>query len=182
VIRSRSSIFSSLDTTLGDLLDNLIETSASLNALLNEENRASVGRSLENVATLTGSFAEQSQRLEAIIAHLEETLDNSSQASAGLPQLVHEFTLSAEAITNMADEIRAVGEDLQAASSRIEEAVDAGSDGLAEFGQYTLPEIGEMVKELRRASENLRQMSESLAQDPSVLIYGAEPPPPGPGE
>ena len=182
VIRSRSSIFSSLDTTLEDLLANLIETSASLNALLNEKNRDSVGQSLENVAILTGSFAEQSQRLEAIIAHLEQTLDNSRRASDGLPQLVQEFTHSASAITAMADEIRSVGEDLKSASTRIEAAVAAGSDGLAQFGQHTLPEIGQMVNELRRASENLRRMSESLAQDPSVLIYGAEPPQPGPGE
>jgi hypothetical protein len=39
-----------------------------------------------------------------------------------------------------------------------------------------------MVHELRLASENLRRMSEALAEDPSVLLYGKPEPKPGPGE
>lgn len=182
VIRGRTSVFSTLDSTLETLLTNLIETSASLNGLLNEENRTNVGRSLENFATLTGSFAEQASHLETIIAHLEGTLANTRTASVDLPQLVSEFTQSAEAITRMADEIRGVGENLSTASARIEETVDASGEGLVDFTRTTLPEIAAMVYELRQAAENLRRMSEALAQNPSVLIYGAAEPEPGPGE
>lgn len=182
VIKGRPSIFSSLDTTLEDLLANLIETSASLNALLNEENRANVSRSLENVATITGSVAEQSSHLEAIIAHLEEALANTRTASMDFPKLVNEFAQSAEAITRMADEIRMVGENLSAASARIEETVNASGEGVVDFTHTTLPEITEMVYELRLASENLRRLSEDLSQNPSLLLYGPAEPKPGPGE
>ncbi len=182
VIRSRPSIFSSLDTTLEDLLGNLIETSASLNALLNEENRGNISRAIENVATLSGSLAEQSRHLEAIMGHLEQTLGNTQSASAELPQLLAEFTQSAQAITAMADEIRSVGANLSAASASIQMTVDDSAGGVVDFSRTTLPEIAQMVNELRLASENLRRMSEELAQDPSVLIYGAEQPKPGPGE
>ncbi len=182
VIKGRPSIFSSLDTTLSDLLTNLIQTSASINAVLGEENRVNVSRSIENVAIFTDRFAQQSARLEEIIAHLGVTLENTRTASADLPQMIRQFSHSAEAITRMAEQIRSMGENLAAASAGIEHTVNASSDDLVDFTRTTLPEISEMVYELRLAAENLRRMSEALAQNPSLLIYGAPAPKPGPGE
>ncbi len=182
IIQSRPSIFASLDTSLEGLLASLTETSTSLNALLSESNRTNIARSLESVATLSDNFARQSTHLETLIAHLEATLSNTSNASADFPQLVSEFTRSAEAITRMADEIRGIGENLSAASASIEKTVNESSDGVVDFARTTLPEITQMVFELRVASENLRRMSEALEQNPSVLIYGTPEPEPGPGE
>lgn len=182
VIKGRPSIFASLDTTLSDLLTNLTQTSAGINALLGEENRANVSRSIENVAIFTDRFAQQSGKLEEIIAHLDATLQNTRAASADMPQVMQQFSQSAQAITRMADQIRSLGEDLAAASAGIEHTVDASSDDLVDFTRTTLPEISEMVYELRLAAENLRRMSDALAQNPSLLIYGAPEPKPGPGE
>lgn len=182
VIRGRASIFSRLDATLEDLLDNLIETSAGINAMLNDENRSNVAHTIENVAGLTENLAKQSNHLETLIADLQVTLANTRTASDNFPRLVEQFTQSAEAVTRMADEIRGVGENLSAASAGIEKTVDESGAGLVDFTRTTLPEITQMVNELRLASENLRRMSEDLAEDPSVLMYGAPEPKPGPGE
>ncbi len=182
IIQSRPSIFASLDTSLEGLLASLTESSTSLNALLSENNRTNITRSLESIATLSDNFAKQSSHLETLIAHLEVTLANTSTASADFPKLVSEFTQSATAITRMADEIRGIGENLAAASASIEKTVDASSDGVVDFARTTLPEISQMVYELRLASENLRRMSEALERDPSLLMYGAPEPEPGPGE
>ncbi|MDH3788941.1 MAG: MlaD family protein [Xanthomonadales bacterium] len=165
VIPSRSSIFSHLDLTLSDLLYNLIETSASLNDLLNEENRANVSRSIENIANLTEKFADQSRQLDGIIEDLAATLENTRAASVGLPELILQFSRSAESISEMADQIGAVSENFA-----------------TDINTTTLPEIGAMVHELRLAAENLRRMSEALVENPSVLIYGSPEPRPGPGE
>ena len=65
----------------------------------------------------------------------------------------------------MADQVGAVGDNLS-----------------ADINTATLSEINAMVHELRLASENLRRMSETLVEDPSVLIYGTPERRPGPGE
>ena len=171
-----------VDETLETLLENLIETSGRINALLSDENRTNISRSMENVAALSANLARQSGHLETIIGQLEATMENTRKASADLPQLVTDFKQSAQAITRMADEIGGVGKNLSAASARIDTAVASSSDGLVDFTRTTLPEINQMVNDLRVASENLRRMSEALAQNPSVLIYGAPEPKPGPGE
>lgn len=182
VITSRPSLFARLDATMSDLLGNLIQTSANINALLNEENRANVSRSIENITILTDNLADQSDQLETVVAHLSVTLENSRTASMEFPKLMHQFSKSAEAITDMADQIRGAAENLAAASAGIEQTVDSSGGDLAYFTSATLPDIAAMVTELRVASENLRRASESLAQDPSVLIYGHPAPERGPGE
>jgi len=171
VITARPSIFSSLDLTLSDLLNNLIQTSAGINALLNEQNRANVSRSLENIAELTEKFSEQSRQLDGILENLSVTPENTRAASVCFPALLEQFSQSAQALTRMADQLGAIGENLEPAST-----------GVSEFTASTLPEISAMVSELRLVSENLRRMSEALARDPSLLIYGSPEPRPGPGE
>jgi phospholipid/cholesterol/gamma-HCH transport system substrate-binding protein len=182
VIQARSSLFSSLDLTLSDLLNNLIETSAGINDLLNEQNRANFSRSIENIAEVTEKFSEQSQQLEAIIENLSVTLENTRAASVGFPGLIQDLSESAQAITRMADQINTVGENLASASAGIDQAANQTGSDLADFTGSTLPEIQAMVSELRLASENLRRMSDALAQDPSLLLYGMPEREPGPGE
>jgi len=165
VITARSSIFSNLDLTLSELLNNLIQTSASLNALLNDENRANVSRAIANITGLTDKFVDQSRQLDTIIENLATTLENTRTASVGFPELILQFSHSAEAITRMADQIGGMSENLA-----------------ADLSTTTLPEVAAMVSELRLASENLRRMSEALAEDPSILLYGRPELKPGPGE
>ena len=182
VIKGRPSIFSRLDSTLEELMTNLIETSKYLNALLGEDNRGNVSRTIESMATLGENLAQQSGHLEQMVKDLQSILEHTRAASEDFPQVVEQVSRSAEAITRMADEIRGVGEHLTAASANIEETVDAGSSAVDNFSRTTLPEVTTMVSELRAASENLRRMSETLADNPSVLIYGSPEPRRGPGE
>ncbi len=182
VIQTRPSLFVRLDTNLSDLLANLVLASANINALLSEENRANVSRVVEDVAILTDNLADQSGRLDTIVTHLGVTLENASAASEEFPELVHQLSQSAAAIVRMLDDIGILGADLASATASIQQTVRAGGDDLVHFTSTTLPELAETVFELRLAAENLRRMSESLAQDPSVLIYGKNEPEPGPGE
>lgn len=182
VIQARPSLFARLDATTSDLLANLIQTSSSINALLDENNRANVARSLENVASLTDNLAEQSEALSTMIARLNDTLDNVSTASVDLPEMTRQFTASAESLARMADEVRRAGEGVSEATSGLGDTVEQAGGDLTRFSSATLPELSATVDELRLASENLRRLSEALARDPSILIYGNRSQQAGPGE
>jgi len=182
VIAARPSIFANLDTALSDLLTNLTSTAGGISDLLNEDNRANVATTMANLATLSDRFAAQSDKLDTLIDDLGTTLENTRSASEDFPELVRRFSQSAESITRMADQIRTVGERLADASGSVEQAVDASGSDLSRFTGTTLPEIAEMVSDLRLASENLRRVTEQLVQDPSLLLFGKPDPEPGPGE
>lgn len=182
VITTRPSLFARLDATISHLLENLTTTSANINALLNDENRASVSRSIENVATITDSLADQSGELENITSNLVVTLENVRAASASLPQLMERFSESADAIAGMAEQIQSIGDSVAAVSDDIQHVVTVSGADLEQFTGATLPDVAATAFELRLASENLRRMSEALAQDPSILLYGRPEPGAGPGE
>ncbi|MDZ7644398.1 MAG: MlaD family protein [Woeseiaceae bacterium] len=182
IIPTEPSLFARLDATMSDLMANLMQTSASINATLDAGNRDRIATTLENVAVLSENLARQSGQFDAMMARLRETLDNTSAATAEFPRLARDFSDSAAAITAMADELRTVGETVGAAGEELRRTIATTGDGLSRFTGDTLPEVAGLVEQLRLASENLRQMSESLANDPSVLLYGSAEPPPGPGE
>lgn len=182
VIQTSPSLLARLDSTTTDLLANLIQTSTRINALLDDDNRTNLARTLENIATLSENIAQQSGQLDDVVSRLGEILDNTRDASAGLPQLLAEFSQSTKAVTRMADQYRNIGENVASASEVVRDTVRSTGDDIDRFSAAALPEFTRMAEELRRASENLRRMSETLARDPSMLFYGAEPPDPGPGE
>jgi phospholipid/cholesterol/gamma-HCH transport system substrate-binding protein len=134
------------------------------------------------VAELTETLAEQSAGLETIVTRLGQTIDNANAATASFPQLMDDFSQGAGAVTRMAEEIRMLAESVAATNTGIRQAIEASSEGLTDITGSTLPELDALVSELRQASENFRRMSESLADDPSVLFYGRAEPEPGPGE
>lgn len=171
VIATRPSLFLRLDAGLFDLLESLTQTSASLNALLNDENRDRLSESFAHASTITANVAEQSGQIGRIVENLNATMTNLRVASDRFPELVEHFEQSAQAVTGAAERARQIGDSLG----------DSSAD-LTQFTATTLPDIAAIVAELRISAENLRRVTDSLANDPSVLIYGAAPPERGPGE
>lgn len=182
VIANQPSLSARLDAGGSALLENLTQTSASINALLNEENRGELSRTVRNLAILTDRLARHSDQLDTTFDHVDATLQNVHIASKHLPALVQELSTSAQRIAQMSDQVRLVGESAAAAIDGIGHAVAVSDDGLTYFTGTTLPDIAAMVAELRAASENLRRASDQLARNPSVLIYGHPTVKRGPGE
>lgn len=164
VIGSGPSLMTRLDTAVTALLTNLNRTSENLNALLDENNRRAVKSTLADLAVLSRTLAARSPAIDAGLADAAHTLRNTARASDELPQL-------AKRIERMADELARAG---ASASSTL--------DGAQQFTASTLPEVHQLVLELRELTASLRRVSEQLEQDPSVLLRGKPPAKPGPGE
>jgi phospholipid/cholesterol/gamma-HCH transport system substrate-binding protein len=175
VIRSQPSIWGRLDRSLGELVDNLIDASHQLKTLLNPDNQRVLVDTLHNLEKLSSALAGRADTITASLDDLAKAMRNARQASAGLPDLVQRLQHSAQALEHMADEISATG-------TAVRDTVAARDRDLQRFTGSTLPEAAAMVGELRQAAENFRRLSDTLQRDPSTLLYGAKPPPPGPGE
>ncbi len=182
VIASQPSLTSRLNTAAPALLSNLTETTDSINALLNEENRGDLARTLRNIATLTDQLAQQSDQLDTAFEQVGAILQNARIASDKLPAMFEDLSASAKGLTQMSDQVRMVGDSAAAVIGGFEHVIATSEEGLTYFTSTTLPDISAMIAELRAASENLRRASEKLERNPSVLIYGETTVQPGPGE
>lgn len=171
VIRSGPSLMTRLDSAVTVLLTNLNRTSENLNAVLDEENRRIVKNTLADLAVLSRTLAARSGTIDSSLVDAAHTLKNAARMSDELPKIVQRVQRSADAFDRMSDEITRVG-------ARAGNVLDSAQ----QFSTSTLPEVHQLVLELRDLTVSLRRVSDQLEQDPGVLLRGKPQAKPGPGE
>jgi len=175
VIQSSPSFFTRLDMSGTELIANLNAIANRLARLLDARSSESIRHLLANLDTVTGALAARSDELNSSVASTARLLKNTADASEDLQPMITQVTATAASFQAMADKVGAASDSLQ------QYVGDRGS-GVHQFSQQTLPELGALVSELRVLAEGLRVVSEKLADDPRVLLYGNQLEAPGPGE
>ena len=157
VIKSGPSLMSRLDTAITSLLTNLNRSSENFNALMDEDNRRAVKHALAD--------------LESSLGNAARTMENTARLSDGLPQLAQRMQRSADAFDHMASDL-----------ARAAASASSTLDGAQQFSNETLPEVHQLVMELRDLTNSLRRFSGELEKNPSALLYGKPAAKRGPGE
>jgi phospholipid/cholesterol/gamma-HCH transport system substrate-binding protein len=174
-IKSRPSAWGHLDLAVEELVSNLNDVTKRFKVLLSEENQLHLSRTLAQLDTVSATLAGRAGAMGRSLDELVATLEKTREAGAGLPGLVAQLGQAAEALERMAEQVGASGE-------TVGRVVEARDRDLSRFTGETLPEAAVMIGEMRRAASSLRRFSEQLERDPGVLLRGAPPRPPGPGE
>jgi phospholipid/cholesterol/gamma-HCH transport system substrate-binding protein len=171
VIKAGSSLFTRLDSALTTLLANLNRTSQNFNALMDEDNRRAVKNSLKDIEVLSRTLAARSTVIDSSLTNAARTMENTARLTDELPMLAQRVQRSADAFDHMSNELAHAG---ASASSTL--------DNTRQFTSETLPEVHQLVIELRDLTGSLRHLSGELEQNPSVLLYGKPAAQRGPGE
>ena len=160
VIRTGPSLLARLDTAVTSLLTSINRASDNINAVLDEDNRRTFKHSLASIEAVTRTLAARTDAIDAAVTSAARTLEHSAEASAELTRLLERVGKSADAVEKLANE-----------STRAAAGVPD-----------TLAETQALVADLRELSASLRRVSEQLERNPSALVFGRQPPKPGPGE
>jgi phospholipid/cholesterol/gamma-HCH transport system substrate-binding protein len=175
VIPSGPSLMVRLDAAATALIDNLTRTSESLNALLDEGNRAAFKETMASLALVSRTLAERSKSIDAGVANAARTMENTARLSGEVSGLVERMQRSAEAFERMSNEgARAAG---SAAT-----AVQGARTDLHQATRETIPEARQLIVELRDLTTSLRRFSDQLERDPAMLVRGKPAAKAGPGE
>lgn len=133
---------------------------------------------------------------EENVRNIHETLESARLASARLPATLHDIQQMAGDVRSAAREIQTVaaelhgiadnaGPQLQASLSNVAHAtvrLDSTADrldrfvadnepGISRFTKQSLPELEQLLRESRAAARDFRDLSRSLKQNPSQLLY-----------
>ena len=160
-------------------LDELQVTVARANDLLNDRNRANVGRALDNVNSM---LAEDRPKIS-------RTLDNVETASARLRPVLDDLKKTmAEAndtlghIDSVVLENRA---DLRASVAELRQTLATASavvDQLDRTLTYNSDNIDQTLENVRVTTQQLRELTEGLKRRPYTLIRAYKPPERQPGQ
>lgn len=168
VIKTGPSLMTRLDSSVSSLLANLNQSSARINSLLDEQNLKSIKHTLTDIETLTHTLAARQKTIDTGITDAGHTLHNAALASDELPIRIEH---SAAAFERMADEL-----------SKTSASARTALNGAQQINDVTLPEINELVSELRDLTTSLRRMSGELEDNPGILVHGKTGEKRGPGE
>ncbi|HEU0234695.1 MAG TPA: MlaD family protein [Gallionella sp.] len=172
VINTGPSLMLRLDTGVTALIGNLNRSSESVNALLDEENRAILRRTLANLERLSGTLAAHAGKIDAGLNHASRAMENTERltalANAELPQLLQRIQRSTDAFDRMANETA--------------RASSSAANTVESVRTEALPEARQAITELRELTASLRRFSEALERNPGMLLQGRPAVPPGPGE
>ncbi len=175
VIGSSPSFFARLDTSGTELIAGLNVMVNSLVKLMDADGRRSLKEIITNIHTITTTVANRKQEIDHSLVNASRILENGAVATERLEPLLAQLDETAQSFQAMADR---VGE----ASGSLNRYVEGSGSGVQQFSQQTLPEVGVLISELRALADSLKGISEKLEDDPRALLYGSALEAPGPGE
>ncbi|HEX4326594.1 MAG TPA: MlaD family protein [Burkholderiales bacterium] len=175
VIQTKPSLAARLENVATQVLSNLDRTSNNLNALLSDENRAALQRTLADISTITHTIAARKDNIDSTLANADKLFEQGNRAMAEVGPAIQRIDRSAEAIRKMA-------ENASAASVEAGNTVHAVGGDVKRLTSETLPEFERLMREMDDLASSLRRLSDNFERNPNSLLFGRAPPKKGPGE
>ena len=175
VIRTKASLSARLENVLTRVLAKLDSTSSNIDAMLSNENRLAVTSALADIAVLSRTLAARKDTLDAALVNASRTFDNGARVTAQLGPVLERIGRSADAVGKLGDEGAL-------ASVSASKTVAAMGAEVQRSSTETLPQLQQLMGEMGVLSGALRRWVQETERNPSPLLFGRTPVPPGPGE
>lgn len=175
VIPASPSLFNQLDKVLKEVSENVGKVSKKVGEIFDSENAAYIKKSLANIKTFTDIIAQEGPQIRRSLKSADVLLKNVSTVSNQLPELMTELRIGLTKFKNMASAMTAAG-------NSVSSTMKTGKTAIDKISQQTVPSADTLLRRLDAIAANLEKVSTQMRQNPSVIIRGSTPPPPGPGE
>jgi phospholipid/cholesterol/gamma-HCH transport system substrate-binding protein len=168
VIPSAPSDFDVLLSNLPALTTHLVELAERFNRVFSDENVRSFTATLDNVRLASERLPGTLRDVQALVADARRLTLEAQAAAADLRGIeAHAGPDIEAALTN----VRQLTENLQRTSDRLDQFVADNASDVTRFTRQSLPEFEQLLRESRQAARDFRDLSRSLKQNPSQLIY-----------
>jgi phospholipid/cholesterol/gamma-HCH transport system substrate-binding protein len=185
-IADLSEVLADLRPKIEKLADNLNKrveelqvTVARVNDLVNDQNRGNVAASISNVR---GMLEENRPKLKATMTNIEAT-------SAKMPALVDDFKKTIKQTDETLAKVDAmIGEnrpDIRASIIELRKTLARTSEVVEQMDRtlgYNAENIDEILENMRRTTENLKQFTDTIKARPYTLIRATQAPERKPGD
>lgn len=175
VIPAKPSLLNQLDSVLKEVSENINEVSLQINQIFNQETADALRKTMYNLQTFTDVIAANSANISQSLQSADIFLQNMAEISHELPSVFREIKTGTHKFNLMANSVTDAGK-------KVASAMEAGKFALDKISQQTIPPAVIMLQRLDAIMTNIELVSRQMRQNPAVVIRGATPPTPGPGE
>jgi phospholipid/cholesterol/gamma-HCH transport system substrate-binding protein len=175
VLPVRPGAITSLLNTAPELLERVSTLTERLTELLSDRNQESIAGILDNLQEVSRSLAERGPEIAATLAEARTAIRQAGEAADRIGQL-------ASATTTLVDregrplitDLRATLRSAQGSMRQLEGAIGDARPGIQAFSNQTLPEVGQLMRDLRATSESLREITDRLNQQGIGGVIGGQ--------
>lgn len=168
VIRSAHSDFDLFLSGLPELTGRLNDLVDRASRLVSDKNISAIERVVGNLDQAAAGLPHSARNIDMLVADLRSTVMDAHQVVSQ----VHTATQDASVdFTTMVQQLRTTSDNLERASARLDAFVAENGDQLSGFVREGLPQIEDLLRDSRAAAEEIRDLSRSLRDNPSRLIY-----------
>ncbi len=168
VIRSAPSDFDVLLSNLPALAARTSELVDRLNRVFSDENVQTFKATINNVRRTSERLPEALQELKALASDMRGASHQVESAAADLRGVTN---AAAPDIKAAIAKVRDITENLASASAHLDRFVTENEPGLSQFATEALPQFEQLLREAQDASREFSDLSRSLRQNPSQLLY-----------
>jgi len=168
MIRSRRSDFDVLLSNLPALTTHLVELANHFNEIFSDENVRGLKATLENVRLASERLPDTVREAQQLLVEVRRTTQEVQGTVTELRGLIAEGSPDLEAAFA---NIRQISDNLAKTTTRLNNFVTENEPGYSRFSKQSLPEFEQLLRESRQAVRDFRDLSRSLKQNPSQLIY-----------
>jgi phospholipid/cholesterol/gamma-HCH transport system substrate-binding protein len=169
VIRTAPSKIITLDTSINQVKDNVQVITDLLQSLLDKKTIVSLQQTVDGLQQLTKVLAANTEKLNSIVA-------NTERASRRFEPLLK------SADDTLSQLQMKIVPEVHEALTDLKPLLESSHDAVSALQMQILPEARKALINLDSLSTTLTSVAAKINRDPSILIRGTTPPPPGPGE
>jgi len=173
VIPAKRGALGELLSNAPQLLDRLTTLTERLGKLLGDRNQASIAGILENTDRISRELANRSPEIADTLAQARIAIRQAGDAAEQMGKLAGTTNelLNEQGrplLTDLRQTVRSANDTL----TRIDQTVGDAQPGVQAFSKQTIPQIGQLIGELRDMSAALSNVANRINQNPNNLLFG----------
>lgn len=171
MIESVASDFDVLIESLPEMMGRATAILERAGRVLSDDNLESLSATLKNIKETTSGLPQTAKNVSALITEMQATVVEVRGAAEGLRAIT---TDSQPQIHDAMTKMATIATNLEQASARVDNFTKKSETQLGNFTEQGLFELQRLMRETRSAAREFRDLSRSLKENPSQILY--EPP------
>ena len=175
VIPTRPGALGQLLNTAPELLERVSALTERLTELLSDRNQESLAGILDNMEEISRNLAERSPEIASTLAEARVAIRQAGDAADQLGRLAG----TTESLLNddgrpLINDLRHTIRAAESSMRNLEGVLNDARPGVQAFSSQTLPEVGQLIRDLRATSQSLRDITDRLNRQGVGGVVGGQ--------